>query len=84
MPLAGGMVRTYSILSRAIQFIGGVVLMGSFFLAIVFLRDGDKLTALVCATMTLVSAAFIILAGWMRKRMKVWSDSFHLASAKHQ
>ncbi|HEY1071432.1 hypothetical protein [Brevundimonas sp.] len=63
-------------ISHAAQLVGMLVLMGSLVLAIAFLRDGDKLSAFFCATMTLVSAAFIILAGWMRKRMKVWSDKF--------
>lgn len=70
------MLRTYSMISRAAQLVGMLVLVGSLFLAIVFLHDGDKLSALFCATMTLASAAFIILAGWARKRMRVWSDKF--------
>ncbi len=70
------MLRTYSMISRAAQLVGMLVLVGSLFLAIVFLHDGDKLSALFCATMTLASTAFIILAGWARKRMRVWSDKF--------
>ena len=70
------MLKPYSMLSRAAQLAGVLVLAGSLFLAIAFLQDGDKPAALFCATMTLASAAFIALAGWMRKRMKVWSDKF--------
>ena len=70
------MLKTYSILSRAAQLVGVLMFAGSLFLAIAFLQGGEKPAALFCATMTLASAAFIALAGWIRKRMKAWSDKF--------
>jgi len=70
------MLSIYSITTRIFQLFGALVLAGAAFLAVAFLRDGDRLASLFCATVTLACAALIILAGWMRKRMKVWSDKF--------
>lgn len=76
MALATGVLKIYSIITRMAQLVGALVFAGSAFLAIAFLRDGDRLASLFCGTGTSVSAAFIVLAGWMRKQMKVWSDKF--------
>ena len=70
------MLGTYSLIARVAQIVGALVLVGALFLAIGFLRDGDKLAALFCAAVTLAAAACIVLVGWMRKRMKVWSEKF--------
>jgi hypothetical protein len=70
------MLSIYSITTRIFQLLGASALAGAAFLAVAFLRDGDRLASLFCATVTLACAAFIILAGWMHKRMKVWSDKF--------
>ncbi|WP_312781223.1 hypothetical protein [Brevundimonas sp.] len=70
------MLSIYSVTARIFQLLGALVLAGAAFLTVAFLRDGDRIASLFCATMTLASAAFIILAGWMRKRMKAWSDKF--------
>lgn len=70
------MLKTISITARIFQLLGALVLAGSAFLAIAFLRDGDRLASLFCATGALASVAFMVLAGWMRKQMKVWSDKF--------
>lgn len=67
------MLSIYSITTRIFQLLGALILAGA---AFGFLRDGDRLASLLCVTVTLACAAFIILAGWMRKRMKVWSDKF--------
>lgn len=71
-----GMLSIYSITTRIFQLLGALVIAGAAFLTVAFLRDGDILASLFCVTVTLACAAFIILAGWMRKRMKVWSDKF--------
>ena len=70
------MLSLYMITTRIFQLLGALVLAGAAFLTVAFLRDGDMLASLFCATAALACAAFIILAGWMRKRMKVWSDKF--------
>jgi len=70
------MLSVYSITTRIFQVLGALVLAGAAFLAVGFARDGDRLASLLCGTVTLACAAFIILAGLMRKRMKVWSDKF--------
>ena len=76
MFLADGMLRTYAMLARAARLVGFLVLAGCLFLTIAFLRDGDKFTAFFCAAGALAAAASIKLSGWMRKRMKAWSDKF--------
>ena len=70
------MLKIYSITCRVAQLVGVLVLAGSAFLAIAFMRDGDRLASLFCGIGALASAAFIVLVGWMRKRMKAWSDKF--------
>lgn len=70
------MLKTYSITARIFQVIGALVLAVAAFLAIAFLRDGDRLASLFCGIGTLASAAFIVLVGWMRKQMQVWSEKF--------
>jgi len=57
------MLSIYSITTRIFQLLGALVLAGAAFLAVAFLRDGDRLAALFCATVTLACAALIILAG---------------------
>jgi len=70
------MLSIYTITTGIFQTLGALVLAGAAFLTVAFLRDGDMLASLFCATVTLACAAFILLAGWMRKRMKAWSDKF--------
>lgn len=74
--LASGMLSYYSITTRIFQLLGAVVFAGTAFLAVAFLFDGDRLASLFSAAVALACVAFIILAGWMRRRVKAWSDKF--------
>jgi len=65
-----------SIITRIAQLMGVLVLVFAALLTVAFLSQGDKLASLLCATVTLASIGYILLAGLMRKRMRVWSEKF--------